>query len=113
MTSFSQGAVVLVQFVYPDQTGVKLRPALVLSTDTYHRGRQEVILAGITSNIHRMLVGDTVVQDWQAAGLLAPSVVTGILQTVKQSTLSRSLGSLSARDLRTVEANIRVAIGFR
>ncbi len=113
MTSFSQGAVVLVQFVYPDQTGVKLRPALVLSTDTYHRGRQEVILAGITSNVIRVLVGDTVVQDWQIAGLLAPSVVTGILQTVKQSALSRRLGGLSARDLRMVEANIRVAIGFR
>ena len=58
MTSFSRGDVVLVKFVFADEKGAKQRPALIISTDRYHRGRRETILAAITSNVGRLLVGD-------------------------------------------------------
>ncbi|MBI4337331.1 MAG: type II toxin-antitoxin system PemK/MazF family toxin [Chloroflexi bacterium] len=103
---------VLVRFVYTDQRSVKLRPALVVSSDVYHQGRREVILAGITSNVRRVLVCDTPVKKWQAAGLLAPSVVAGIIQTARQSDLSRRLGTMSPADLQGVEGNLRTALGF-
>ena len=39
---YGQGNVVLVRFVYTDEAGAKRRPAVILSTGDYHRGRQEV-----------------------------------------------------------------------
>ena len=53
MTAFNRGDVVLVGFVFADESGRKLRPAVVLSTRAYQRGRQEVIVAAITSNLRR------------------------------------------------------------
>ena len=84
MTGFSQGDVVLVNFVFSDESGVKHRPAMILSTDRYHRSRQETVVAAITSNVQRLLVGDHKLRAWREAGLLYPSVVTGIIRTVKQ-----------------------------
>ena len=82
MTASNRGDVVLVRFVFSDESGAKLRPALVISSRDYHRARQEVIVAAITSNVARQLFGDHVVLDWQGAGLLLPSTVTGIIRTV-------------------------------
>jgi mRNA interferase MazF len=63
MIAFSRGDVVLVEFVYTDQSGRKLRPAVVISTDPYHRARHEVIVAAITSNVRRRLFGDHLISD--------------------------------------------------
>jgi mRNA-degrading endonuclease toxin of MazEF toxin-antitoxin module len=56
MTSYEQGEVVLVRFIFIDETGAKRRPAVVVSTSDYHRGRQEAIIAAITSNVDRLLL---------------------------------------------------------
>jgi mRNA interferase MazF len=53
MTAFNRGDVVLVEFVFSDESGAKLRPALVVSTTAYHQVRQEVIVAAITSHVIR------------------------------------------------------------
>lgn len=111
-TTCSRGDVVIVDFVYPNQAGSKHRPALVVSSASYHAGRQEVVLAGVTSNVYRSLPGDTHLTDWAVADLPRPSVVTGILQTVKRSAVMRALGSLSARDLRAVEDSLREALAL-
>lgn len=107
---FSRGDVVLVNFIFPSQEGTKRRPALVLSSATYHLGRQEVVLAAITSNLRRLLPGDSAIAGWQEAGLLRASTVTGILRTVKASAVARRLGNLAAGDLRSVERSLRLAL---
>ncbi len=61
MTAYRRGDVVLVSFVFLEETGKKLRPALVVSSEGYHRGRQEVIVAAISSNVRRRLFGDQIV----------------------------------------------------
>ena len=110
--TFSRGDIVVVDFLYPNPRGSKHRPALVLTTDSYHAGRQGAVLAGVTSNVPRSLPGDTHLINWTAAHLPQPSVVTGILQTVKQSAVMRSLGRLAERDLIAVEANLREALAL-
>jgi mRNA-degrading endonuclease toxin of MazEF toxin-antitoxin module len=54
-TSFSQGDVVLVPFPFTDLSAVKQRPALVLSPDRLNKGRIDVIVAAITSQIPTLL----------------------------------------------------------
>ena len=112
MTSAERGAIVLVRFVFADETGAKRRPALVLSTERYHAGRREVLLAAITSNVGRLLVGDHLIAGWHEAGLPLPSVVTGILRTVKRDMIDSKLGMLGEADLAAVDRNLRVSLGL-
>jgi mRNA-degrading endonuclease toxin of MazEF toxin-antitoxin module len=107
MTTYSRGDVVLVGFVFADESGKKLRPALVISSPAYQRGRQEMIIAAITSNVKRRLLGDHLIADWRAAGLLFPSLVTAILRTVKQTMIHRKLGSMARTDLQAVDRELR------
>jgi len=112
MTAYSRGDVVLVGFVFSDESGRKLRPALVLSSPAYHRGRQEVIVAAITSNIRRRLFGDHLIADWKGAGLLFPSSVTGILRTIKRTMIDRRLGAMPKTDMEAVHKELRRSLGL-
>ncbi len=107
MTSCSRGDVVLVKFVFADEKGAKQRPGLIVSIDRYHRGRREMILAAITSNVGRPLVGDYKIKGWRESGLLYPSIVTGIVRTIKQDMIAGKLGELPAPELHTVEDKLR------
>ena len=112
MTAYSRGDVVLVGFVFSDESGRKLRPALVLSSPAYHRGRQEVIVAAITSNIRRRLFGDHLIANWKGAGLLFPSSVTGILRTIKRTMIDRKLGAMPKTDMEAVHRELRRSLGL-
>lgn len=113
MTGFRRGDIVLIGFVFSDETGEKRRPALVVSSDTYHLNRQEAIIAAITSQVERRLLGDHLITDWQEAGLLFPSVATGIIRTVKQSMISKKIGTMSDSDMLAVERNLRAILGLK
>ena len=112
MTGFKRADVVLVGFIFSDESGTKLRPALVVSSAAYHRGRQELIVAAITSNVRRGLYGDHVLTDWKSAGLLFPSTVTGIIRTVKRSMIERKLGSLANADREAVDRELRRSLAL-
>ena len=112
MTAFSRGDVVLVGFVFSDESGKKVRPALVLSSPAYHRGRQEVVVAAISSNIRRRLFGDHAIADWKEAGLLFPSLVTGILRTIKRTMIDRKLGTIPKTDMEAVDRELRRSLGL-
>jgi mRNA interferase MazF len=107
MTNVSRGDVVLVKFVFADDKGVKQRPALIVSTDRYHQGRRETILAAITSNVGRLLVGDYKIKAWRESGLLYPSIVTGIVRTIKHDMIASKMGVLAESELRSVEDKLR------
>ena len=109
-TTFSRGDVVLVNFLFIEETGAKRRPAVVVSSDGYQRGRREVIAAAVTSYTNRILTGDCLLHDWQEAGLLFPSVATGVIRTIKQGMIARTLGSLSNRDVEAVEQHLRLIL---
>jgi mRNA interferase MazF len=112
MTTCKRGDVVLVEFVFAEGTQKKKRPAVVLSSDAYHRGRQEVILAAITSNVHRVLPGDTKIEKWENAGLKFPSLVAGIVQTMRTDMIEKRLGTMSDKDFQKAQDNLRRAMGF-
>lgn len=98
--------IVLVNFVFAEETGSKRRPVLLLSPDEYMEGRQEAVVSAITSNTRRILTGDYLMVGWEDSGLIFPSVVTGILRTIKQSMIERKMGEISPRDLAEIESNL-------
>ena len=107
MTSVSRGDIVLAKFVFADEKGATQRPGLIVSTDRYHQGRRETILAAITSNVGRLLVGDYKIKAWRESGLLYASIVTGIVRTIKQEMIVGKMGDLPASELRLVEERLR------
>jgi len=113
MTEYSRGDVVLVGFVFTDESGERRRPAVIMSSDAYHRSRQESIIAAITSRTDRVLLGDHLISDWQGAGLLFPSVAMAIIRTIKQGMIAKKLGSMPQPDMEAVEDSLRDALGFK
>jgi len=112
MTNYKRGDIVLVDFDFSEKMGSKKRPTLIISSDNYHKSRQEVIIMAITSNIKRVLFSDTQIDKWKEAGLVYPSLVTGIIRTIKMSVIIRKLGTLSRQDFQKVQKNLDKAIGF-
>jgi mRNA interferase MazF len=112
MTDYSRGDVVLVSFVFSDETGERQRPAVIVSSEAYHRSRQEAIIAAITSRTDRILAGDHLITNWQGAGLLFPSVATGIIRTVKRGMITRRLGIMSQADMEAIDDNLRAALSL-
>ena len=110
--AYQRGDVVLVRFIFTDETGTKRRPAVILSTDDYLQGRQEAIMAAITSNVDRLLVGDHIIAGWEEAGLLYPSVATGIIRTVKQSMIERQLGVMPPTDTRAIQEQLKLVLAL-
>ena len=106
MISYKRGDIVLVEFEFTEGVGFKKRPALIVSSERYHNSREEVIIAAITSNIRRVLYGDYKLTRWQEAGLLYPSLVTGIIRTIKGGVIIKKLGIVTDADKKHVEKNL-------
>ena len=112
MTNYNKGDVVLVNFIYSEEGGTKYRPAVIINSDSYHCSRGEVIVAAITSKVGSLFVGDYLIRDWKETGLLHPSVVTGILRTIKKSMIHRKLGSMPEKDIKSIEIALREILGL-
>lgn len=110
MTKYKQGDIILVNFGFSEGIGLKKRPALIISNDKYHKSRQEVIIMPITHNVQRILFGDTKINDWEKAGLLYPSLITGIVRTIKDNLIIHKLGNISQQDFLTVQENFKKII---
>jgi mRNA interferase MazF len=74
-TAFEFGDIVLVRFPFTDQSAVKRRPAVVISSEAYHRARSDILIMAITSQARsRPALGEAPIRHWKEAGLIKPSV---------------------------------------
>ncbi len=102
-TPYEFGDVVLVPFPFTDQSSAKRRPAVVVSSRAYNRRRPDVIVLAVTSQARPTASpGEALVVDWQAAGLLKPSVLKPLLLTVQRGLVLRRLGRLTPKDRQSV-----------
>ena len=110
MTSFEFGDVVLVPFPFTDQSTTKKRPAIIVSSQTYNSERPDVIIMAVTSQIRPANNFDIAVTDWQASGLLKPSVVKPVIATVEKVLVIKQLGRLSEKDQRTLAESLKAIL---
>jgi mRNA interferase MazF len=104
------GDIVTVDF--PGVTGVKRRPAVVVSTADYQLHRPDVILGIITSHVADATTPlDYVLQDWAAASLRRSSAFRAFLVTVPATDV-RAIGRCSARDWAEVQARLATTIAI-
>jgi mRNA interferase MazF len=104
------GDIVLVEVIFSEGGQSKKRPALVISCDDYNNSRQEIIVAAITSNTDRKLIGETKLKNWKQSGLKLPSVVTAVIQTIKKSLVVKKMGQIGLSDWKQVQSNLNEAI---
>jgi mRNA interferase MazF len=113
MTSYNRGDVILVDIAFSGAVGFKRRPAVVISTSRFNLAGIKLVVAAITSNVSPPYrPGDTLLNDWRAAGLIKPSAVRGVFATVDNSDVVRKLGTLSVADFAQVEQGIADILRF-
>ena len=106
---FDAGDVVVLDF--PGITGVKRRPAVVLSSDIYHSARPDIVVGLITSQTAAAIEPtDCVLQDWSGAGLHAPSAFRSFFATLPPSANAMVIGHLSDRDWSSVRQCVKTAL---
>ena len=95
-----RGDIVLITFPFSDLRGIKVRPAVVISSDIYNKKSQDALFILISSNVVSPRATDYLLSsghpDFKQTGLKQASVVkvdkiVSILQTIAQ----RHLGVLS------------------
>lgn len=96
---------VLVPFPFTDQSGIKKRPAVIVSSRAYNVNRRDIVIMATTSQVCTPLsLGEAMVTDWRAAGLLKPSLLKPVLTSIEQRLVIRSMGGLSADDQAMLRA---------
>ena len=103
------GDVVTVDF--QGATGVKRRPAVVLSSSLYHSTRPDLILCVLTSNVGSATTPtDYVLMDWQAANLRSPTAFRAYFSMALVSDV-RKIGRLSDRDWAAARHRVSLSLG--
>jgi mRNA interferase MazF len=110
--NYNFGDVVLVPFPFTDQTAIKRRPAVIVSSAAYHRQRHDFIFMPITSQItSRSIFGEVAIVHWKEAGLPKPSVTKPILATIEKALVIRQLGKIHQEDMKAIQESLRMIIG--
>jgi len=52
-------------------------------------------------------IGECLIEDWQAAGLLKPSAIKEAISTIEQTLVLKKLGRLSSKDLVSMENTLK------
>ena len=109
---FSFGGVVLVPFPFTDQSGTKKRPAVIVSSHGYNASRRDIVIMAITSQVRTPLgFGEAMISAWQAAGLIKTSVLKPVFTTIDQALVIRTMGTLTAADIKTLRQLVADVIG--
>jgi mRNA interferase MazF len=96
---------------FPGADATKVRPAVVLSTELYHRYRPDVIVGLITTQPPRELAPtDCELHDWRHAGFHQPSFFRLFPVTLLQRDV-RLIGGLSESDWASVCACFKAGFG--
>lgn len=107
----SFGDVVLVPFPFSDQSATKQRPAVVISSEAYHREHADVLLIAITSQPRPTATTEVAVTHWQEAGLLKPSVIKAAITTIEHRLVIKRLGQLANEDRAVLTALLDTILG--
>lgn len=112
MTPFEFGDIILVPFPFTDQTTSKKRPAVVISSSTYNTARPDLIIMAVTSQIKpTTIIGEVIIQDWQAAGLLKPSAIKPVITTIEKTLVIKAMGRLIEDDQKALQESLQGIMG--
>ncbi len=114
-----RGEIVIVDFPYSDQTGSKIRPALIVQANPWNQRLDDTILAPITSSNNLRDITptqyfiDISIPEGQQTGLIFNSVVRcGNLITYNQSLILRIIGRLPPHAMQQIDGCLKATLGI-
>lgn len=96
--TYNFGDVVLVDFPFSSNIGIKKRPAVVISKLEFNKTREDIVLLAITSKIDNLATGEALLKNWKESGLVKPSAFKSVVFTVEKDYVDKSIGKLSSAD---------------
>ncbi len=115
-TTYKPGQVVIVNVPFSNHSGVKPRPALVVSVEVFDRGLLDILDCPVSSQpryYRNPGEGDIPLGHWQKPGLHYPSTVRiSKLLSIDKQVIKGVLGSLSRQDFVLVKEGLREALGL-
>ncbi|MFQ5329284.1 MAG: type II toxin-antitoxin system PemK/MazF family toxin [Thermodesulfobacteriota bacterium] len=112
MTTCSFGEIVLVPFPFTDQSDIKKRPAVIVSSNAYNRERPDVVIMAVTSQMRSAdYFGDIKISQWREAGLIKPSVIKPVIATIENGLIIKKLGSLGDKDQSSLKEALQTILG--
>ena len=110
---YERGEVILVPFPFSDLSATKVRPAVILSSATYHKSEPDLLVGAITSQIAGAIHSvDHVLKDWKSAGLKFPSAFKPVIFTLDPKRVIHKVGMLSKSDLGQVDKRLKLALNL-
>lgn len=109
MPGYSRHDVVLVRYPFSAVTGVKVRPAIVVSTP---HSSQDVFIVPLTSRTTALLPGEFTLADWSAAGLHVATAVKRGLYTAHGALVLKRVGRLTPTDAAQLDRSLRQWLGL-
>ena len=105
--------VVLLSFPFTDLQATKVRPAIVISPNSFHQSGQDALFMLITSNTDRQSPHDIFVsishQEFGQTGLRKESAIrVGKIMTLSKSLVVKTIGSVGAQLSLNVETQLRL-----
>ena len=110
-TAFDFGDVVLLPFPLTERSPAKKRPAVVVSSRTYHQESGGLIVAPVTTKSEIEYPLEVVIKHWQEAGLLFASVARPVLATIEPSLTLKRLGRLHPEDRASLRSALVPLLG--
>lgn len=105
MPNYSKDSVILVRYPFSDLSAIKVRPAVIVNSDS---SSQDYFIVPLTSRTNSLLPGEFILTDWQAAQLNVPTAVKRGIYTVEQSLIIKLIGKLSTQDIQTLQTSLRL-----
>jgi mRNA-degrading endonuclease toxin of MazEF toxin-antitoxin module len=116
ITIFDRGTVVVVDVPYSNGTGIKPRPALIVSDPTFCSSLPDVIVCPISSQARYYTKpgpGDCPLQGWRGLNLrFASTVRVSKILSVDKKIIRKKLGILAKADLSAVESALASALNL-
>ena len=104
--------IALVSFSCTEQNYTKVRPTLVISTETLSKKTGKYFLAMSTSAQHALVYGNILASDLKLAGLPSDSIVRpSKMATFEEPSFVKRIGNLSTKGQGKVSAQLHEFIG--
>lgn len=71
-----------------------------------------MIIMAVTSQIRpTSTIGEVILQDWRAGGLLKPSAIKPVITTIEKPLIIKSMGRLKEKDQKALQESLKGILG--
>ena len=96
--TYNFGDVVLVDFPFSSNVGIKKRPAVVISNLEFNKVKEDIILLAVTGKVDNLTIGEALLKNWKEAGLVKSSAFKSVIFTVEKQYVDKTIGKLTTTD---------------